>query len=87
MSINRFLRLPSGQLIRPFMIGGMKPDVLGVVLVDTSNKNLGIIEIDDELYDAENLKPHIISLLEACCEQGKNFKQIDWDEAFNSFKR
>ena len=87
MSINRFLRLPSGQLIRPFMIGGMKPDVVGVELVDTSNKNLGIIEFDDELYDAEKLKPHIISLLEACCEQGKNFKQIDWDEAFNSFKR
>lgn len=87
MSKNRFLKLPSGQVIRPFMIGGMKPDVLGVVLVDTSNNNLGIIGINDELYDAEKVKPHIISLLEACCEQGKNFKQINWDEAFNSFKR
>ena len=77
MSKNRFLKLPSGQLIRPFMIGGMTSDDDGVVLVDTSNKLLGEIKVDNGVYDAENLKPLIISLLEACCEQGKNFKQIN----------
>ena len=86
MTKSRFLTLPSGQVIRPFMIGGMSPEEYGVVLVDSSNRKLGVIRVDRKLYDAVGLKLHIIKLLEETCAQGKNFTQINWDEAFSSFE-
>jgi hypothetical protein len=86
MAKSRFLTLPSGQVIRPFMIGGMSPEEYGVVLVDSSNRRLGVITIDRKLYDADGLKLHIIKLLEESCALGKHFTQINWDEVFSSFE-
>lgn len=87
MAKSRFLTLPSGQVIRPFMIGGMTPESYGVVLVDSSNRRLGVIRINEKLYEAESLKFHIIKLLKATCAQGRDFTQINWDDEFSAFEK
>ena len=46
---SNFFILPEGEFVRPFMICGVSATEKGVVIVDSSNKMLGFIDVDPEL--------------------------------------
>ena len=43
MSTSKFLRLPNGQSIRPFMIASVSPSESGVQILGTSGNLIGFI--------------------------------------------
>ena len=87
MSKSKFLKLPNGTVIRPFMITICSPTDSGVALLSSSSLMVGFIEVDSTKYDADKLKLLIMRLIQECCDLGKNFKQIDWEPAFYSCER
>ena len=87
MSKSQYLKLPNGAAIRPYMIAACSPTNKGVALLGTSGRMIGYIEIDSSKYQVEKLKPLIADLILECCDQGKNFKQIDWNSVFYSCER
>lgn len=87
MSKSKFLKLPNGSVIRPFMIAISSATDSGVILLSSSSLIIGFIEVDGSKYDAEKLKLIIIQLIQECVDLGKNFKQIDWESVFYSCER
>lgn len=87
MSKSNFLRLPNGQFIRPFVICGASATTTGVTLVDSANKMLGFIPVDDGVYNAEEAKNRIVDLILERCDKKGAATPINWDAVLNTFKR
>ena len=86
MAKSKFLRLPNGQIIRPFMISSAGPTDGGVSILGSSNDMIGFISIDEQLYNQE-IKAHICEMLANICEENKKeINQIDWDKAFDYYR-
>jgi hypothetical protein len=86
MSKDLYLTLPNGAFLRPQLIASSSPTDDGIALMSSSSQMIGFIKIDENKYDVGNLQVHLMNLIRECCELKKNFKQIDWDKAFNAFK-
>jgi hypothetical protein len=87
MTKGRHLKLPNGAAVSPHMIAVCSPTTKDVALTSAFGRMIGFIEIDSSKYQVEKLKLLIMNLIIDCCDQGKNFKQIDWNSAFYSCER
>jgi hypothetical protein len=87
MSKSKFLKLPNGSIVRPYMIAASSPIDTGVSLLSSTSEMIGFIEVDSAKYHAEKLKLIIVNLIQECVDLGKKFNQIDWDSAFYSCER
>jgi hypothetical protein len=87
MTKSKFLKLPNGAIIRPFMIAISSPTDNGVSLLSSSSQMIGFIEVDSNKYDADKLKLLIMRLIQECVDLTRNFQQIDWESAFYSCER
>jgi len=87
MSKSKFLKLPNGTVIRPFMIMICSPTDSGVALHSSSSQMVGFIEVDSAKYEDEKLKLILMRLIQECVDLGKNFNQINWEPAFYSCER
>jgi|694.fasta_scaffold62710_1 hypothetical protein len=86
MAKSKFLRLPNGQIIRPFMISSASPTDAGVAILGSSNDMIGFISIDEKLYNQE-IKAHICEILANICEEkSKEINQVDWIKTFDSHR-
>jgi hypothetical protein len=81
-----FFILPEGDFFRPHVVCGVSATDTGVVIVDSSNKMLGFIAVDPELYDAESAKTHIVKLILERCDKKGAVEPINWDKVFTTFK-
>ena len=82
MSTSKFLRLPNGQSIRPFMIASVSPSESGVQILGTSGNLIGFINIDSLQYN-EKIKTEICDLITDSCDNKSNkISQIEWDIVF-----
>ena len=86
MSKDIYLKLPNGAFCRPQLVAYSSPTDDGVTLMSSTSEMIGFIKIDENKYDVEPLQVHFMDLIRESCELKKNFKQIDWDKAFNAFK-
>ncbi len=69
----KFLVLPNGSRLRPFMIAGISITENGVALSSSGGDMVGFIA-------AEGLpkQKEIAELMDGCVTAGKNFVQPDW---------
>lgn len=85
MVTSKFLRLPNGQVIRPYMISSASPCDNGVTILGSSSNIIGFISVDTSLYNQE-IKAHICEMLANICDEKTNkINQIDWVKVFESY--
>lgn len=85
MTTSKFLRLPNGQSIRPFMISSIYPSESGVQLLNASGNMIGFIEIDNKQYH-DRIKIEICDLItNACSYKSNKIIQIDWDGVYKKY--
>lgn len=69
----KFLVLPNGSRLRPFVIAGISVTDKGVALSSSGGTMVGFIEVEDS-----SRRKEIAELLDECVTVGKNFVQPDW---------
>lgn len=72
--VSKFVVLPDGTRLLPFVLRNMGPTNEGVQIGDGTAKGMvGFIKVADE-----NKKLKVLDLLDECATRGKKFVQPDW---------